>query len=262
MSEDTNKKYKSQPWILFYKVVARSFLMGDNSEAGKARGSNDPAVSSAGEIVFFSGGLTKGNSPWYTNLDVVGQLSYGFEVWQAYLMLHFPSDVGLQSLLEKPVTITDGPMRWGGPGLMLAQAILGFGVLSLDLGQEGQIEFPTHRLPAGGGMPMNSAFIGQPQNGIQIASNVLRLPEPIEMPRTQNFTAKIRLAPEIHKLIGTPDNPGVGGALDQYSLVVPVVPATDPPTDKLVELPMPPYVLELGLVGRRVKQTQYGQTGE
>jgi hypothetical protein len=102
-------------------------------------------------------------------------------------------------------------------------------------------------------------IFGQAQNGLQFAANVLRLPEPIEMPKTQNFTAKIRLAPEVHELIGTPKNPGVGGPLDKYTLIIPGPSEQEP--EVAVELPMIPYALELGLVGRRVKLTQYGQTG-
>ena len=254
--EDNVKKYKSQPWILFYKVVARSFLLGDSSDAGKAVGSNDPAVSNAGEIVFFSGGLTKGANPWYTNMDVSGQLAYGMEVWQAYLAMHFPPDIGVQSLIEKP-NDENLPQRWGAPGLMLAHLLLNFSVLELNLGQELQIEFPTHRLPAGGGIVNFPGMFSMPQNGFQFAQNVLRLPEPIEMVKSQNITAKLRIAPQVHKLIGTPDDPGVGGPLDQYSLVIP-----SGEEQETVTRPMPPYVLELGLVGRRVKMTHYGQTGQ
>ena len=81
----------------------------------------------------------------------------------------------------------------------------------------------------------------------------MKLPEPIEMPRTQNLNAKIRIAPELFALIGTPAAPGVGSPLIDY--VLDVVGDQDP----TVSLPNPPFAIQIGLVGRRVKDSQYGQ---
>lgn len=244
-------KFKAQPWILYDSVVARSFLLGDASANGLAVGSQSPAISRAGEITFFNGGgRNKANMPWYTNLDLSGQLAYGMEVWQIYVMCTFPVMPPVQN---QGFDFTVNP---GVPGpVKLAEAILHYSVLSLDLGQENQIEFPLARFGAGGGLEINGNSVAvRGSNGINSESNVLKLPEPIEMPRTQNLAAKIRIAPEVQPLIGTVAAPGVGAIMSDY-----VYGIDNGETVTDVDLAQVPFQIQLGLVGRRVKYTQYGQ---
>lgn len=243
------KQFKSQPWVLFDTVVARSFLLGDTTN-GLAVGSQTPAISSNGEIVFFAGGgRTTANLPWYTNLDLQGQLSYGFEVWQMYLFLAFPmGPLTLNNDFSEPVAALNLPNV--PPTVRLAEAIVNFGVLEFELGQENQTRWPLHRFGAGGGLHVNATGFANVQNSEQQQGNVLALPEPIEMPRTQNLNVKIRLAAEILALIGTVAAPGVGAALATVDYTIDTVATT---------LTLPPYAIQLGLKGRRIKNTQYGQ---
>ena len=246
--------FKSQPWDLFDTITARSFLMGDTVN-GKAAGSEVPAISANGEIVFFqSSGRTRANMPWYTNLDVPGQLAYGFQVWQISISVIMPAMVGNQSN-NNPGVGDDGVS----PVVRLSEALLNYSVLQLNLGQEDQIEWPTSRFPAGGGLSLavasaDDASFQSVNNGVSMASNVLSLPEPIEMGRTQNLSAKIRLAPEVFPLIGSIAAPGVGLALLPYKYTIP-----QDEVPVVVDLPMPQFAIQLNLKGRRVKQTQYGQ---
>ena len=245
------KQFKSQPWVLFDTVVAKSFLLGDTSANGLAVGTQTPAISAAGEITFFNSGRTQANYPWYTNLDVSGQLAYGFEVWQIYLALLFPAmpDVGNIGYDIAGESVTP-------PGTVkLAEAIVNFGVLQMTLGQEDQMSWPCHRFGAGGGVAGTSSQTSTPTNGAPDGANVLKLPEPIEMPRTQNLSAKIRLASEVQALIGSVAAPGVGQPLSPYAYGIVVTPT-------VVNLPQAPFAIQLGLVGRRVKKTQYGQIPE
>lgn len=247
-------KYKSQPWILFDTIASPSLLLGD--PAGLAIGGQTPAISSNGEITFFqSAGRTSSVTPWYSNLDVPGQLSYGLQVWQIYVNLMFPAMPSLASAGGDPQSTPTASSIAG--TLRLAEAILNFGVLKLNLGQEEQAEWPLSRFAAGGGLAVSIGGSGQGvtsvNNGIPTSSNVLKLPEPIEMGRTQNLSAKIKLAPEVFAMIGTPAAPGVGSPLQPYSFYLN---ATDA---EPVVLPMQPYQIQLGFVGRRVKNTQYGQ---
>lgn len=243
MPEPAPKAFKSQPWILFDNVVSPTFLLGD----GVAAGSQSPAISLAGEIVFFQGGgRTKAQMPWYTNLDISGQLAYGMEVWQIYLHAKFPRITPDQN--NGTPTANPGVA----PTVKLAEAILNFGVLELELGQENQMVWPCTRFGAGGGIvSQNDTAEAGINNGIPEGANVLKLAEPIEMPRTQNMNAKIRLAPEAQTIIGTPTAPGVGNPLLAYSYAIDGV--------GTVTKPQLPFALELGFVGRRVKKTQYGQ---
>jgi hypothetical protein len=245
------KAFKSQPWILYDSVVAFSYLLGDGSASGLAIGSQVPAVSANGEIVFFqASGRTIANTPWYTNFDVQGQLMFGMEVWQIYLAIEFPSMPLQSTYLPNPPEAAP-LLLVPPPTTRLAEAILMHGCLELTLGQENQMTWPLSRFGAGGGLSDNSNATSRPNNMIPAEANVLKLPEPIEMPRTQNIFAKIRLAPQSFGLIGTPAAPGVGaplGPLDE----TPSIAGT-------VQLPMLPYKLQLGLVGRRIKHTQYGQ---
>lgn len=243
------KAFKSQPWVLFDTIAAYSFLMGDPSNDAKAIGSDSPAVSSSGEIVFFqSAGRTRQTMPWFTNQDIPGQLAYGLQVWQVYLRTSFPIMPAVPNLdpnaQQPPIGIP--------PTQRLAEAILQYGVLQLNLGQEEQIEWPLTRFGAGGGLNVVGAAAMAASNSQVQSTNVMKLPEPIEMVRTQNMSAKIRLAPQVFEILGTTVAPGVGAPLAPYNLQI-----DDQPT--IVSRRLPPYSIELGLVGRRVKATQYGQ---
>ncbi len=135
------------------------------------------------------------------------------------------------------------------------EAILNYGVLELNLGQENQTTWPLSRFGAGGGLMVNTAGgVVVAQNSNPDSYNVMKLPEPIQMVRTQNLDAKIRLAPEVFDMIGSPTVLGVGGELGTYGLTT--VGGTEP---TVVQKVQPPYAVQLGLVGRRVKDTQYGQ---
>jgi hypothetical protein len=145
----------------------------------------------------------------------------------------------------------------------LAESILNYSVLQLNLGQEDQIEWPLSRFPAGGGLVVSAATGGgvadaglaATNNGMAQASNVLSLPEPIEMGRTQNLSAKIRLSPDVFAMIGSIAAPGVGAPLSPYlySITLPGNDAID------AVLSMIPMMVQINLKGRRVKNTQYGQ---
>jgi hypothetical protein len=245
------KEFKSQPWVLFDTVVSTSFLLGSTVNA---IGATTPAVTSGGEIQFFNApGRSRSTTPWYTNLDLPGQLSYGFEVWQMYLLFAFPAFPPTQNIGY------DFTLNPGVPGdIKLMEAILNFGVLDMDLGQENQTAWPLTRFGAGGGLAVNSGVVTTVgQSSLQENANVMKLPEPIEMPRTQNLNARIRLAPEVFALIGTPAAPGVGQPLSPYQYGIA---AGETPT--VVSLPQLPFSIQFGLVGRRIKKTQYGQIPE
>lgn len=263
MAEPTQNQspgtFKSQPWVLFDTIASRSFLLGDPN--GLAIGSQVPAINASGEIVFFqSSGRTAANMPWYTNLDLAGQLAYGFQVWQIYLNIMFPTMPNHASTIQDTTAVASvGPIP---TTVRLAEAILNFGVLSMNLGQENQAEWPLSRFGAGGGLALatGGGGTGTEQGGMAMASNslpqsanVMKLPEPIEMGRTQNLSAKIKLAPEVFGLIGTPAAPGVGAPLQDYFMEY----AAPAPT--VVQRVMQPFSIQLGFVGRRVKNTQYGQ---
>lgn len=242
-------EFKSQPWILFDTIVAKSFLLGDTSPAGLAVGSQTPAISRQGEMVFFNGGgRTTAQYPWYTNLDLSGQLAYGLEVWQMYVYFAFPAVTPAQN---NGYDIEANPGI--PPTLKLMEAIMNFGVVDLRLGQENQTRWPLSRFGGGGGIAAsNTAAVVTVNNSIPEKANVLTLPEPIEMPRTQNIDVKISLASEALSMIGDVANPGVGSPLEDY------VYNTDAGT--ALDLPQLPFSVQFGMSGRRVKKTQYGQT--
>lgn len=248
MPETPPGAFKSQPWILFDTVAAESFLLGDTTAAGLAKGSQIPALDSKGEMVFFNGGgRTTATFPWYTNIDLSGQLAYGMEVWQIYLLFSFPAITPNQN------NNTDPAANPGvAPTVKLMESFINYGVLELELGQENQTRWPLSRFGAGGGMVVSDVpSTTVAQNSQQQALNVMKLAEPIEMPRTQNFNAKIRLSNDVLPIIGTPAAPGVGNALGTYDYVI--------DGGDAVNLAQPPYAVQLGFVGRRVKKTQYGQ---
>lgn len=245
------QNFKSQPWVLFDAVCATSFLLGDTTSNGLAIGTSIPAISANGEMIFFNApGRNAASTPWYTNLDQQSTLSYGMEVWQIYVSFAFPTFTPTQNIGY------DLDANAGVPGtIKLMECILNYGVVELQLGQENQAQWPLSRFGAGGGLAVNAgtvAVVGQ--NAMPEAVNVLKLPEPIEMPRTQNLYAKIKLPPQVFAMIGTPTSPGVGQPLSsyQYGTVGGEVPT-------VVNLAQPPFKVEMGLVGRRIKNTQYGQ---
>lgn len=246
---DAPKAFKSQPWILFDDVVANSFLLGDTSADGLAQGTTIPAISANGEMVFFNApGRNAASTPWYTNLDQQSTLSYGFEVWQVYVLFAFPAFPPTQNIGY------DLSANAGVPGtIKLMEAILNYGVLELQLGQENQAMWPLTRFGAGGGLWAGNGLVTTiGQNSVPDGANVMKLPEPIEMPRTQNLYAKIRIPPAVFALIGSPAAPGVGQKLSSYSYGIASTPT-------VVSLAQPPFKVEIGLVGRRIKDTQYGQ---
>ena len=113
------------------------------------------------------------------------------------------------------------------------------------------MSWPVHRFGAGGGMYlMDSIGTQVGQNANPDGSNVLKLPEPVEIARTQNLNAKIRLAPAVLPLIGTNAAPGVGTELDDFDVIT---------SKGEVEIPAPPFTIQVGLIGKRIKKTQYGQ---
>jgi len=233
--------YKGQPWILFDTVAAASFLIGDSSADGVAIGTNTPAISSAGEMIFFNApGRSKANWPTLTNLDVPGQLAYGFEVWAIAIELKMPSAA---------VYDGTGPDQGIPQFQKLAEALMLHSVVDLNLGQEEQSAWPLSAFGNGGGL---WTFGTQAQNSEPELTASLKLPEPIAMGRTQNLSCKIRIAPFMFDLIGrpVPGIPGVGRPAADYGLSN----GEDPPT----LLDQPPFAVQMKLIGRRIKQTQYG----
>lgn len=245
-------QFKGQPWILFDTVVAADFLIGSTVPAV---GATTPAINSNGQMSFFNApGRSNSNTPWYTNLDTPGILSYGMEVWGAFLLFMFPAVTPNQNR-GFDFTINPGVP----PTVKLMEAILNFGVLDLNLGQENQTRFPNTRFGAGGGMWIGSGAAATTivQNGVPEGANVLKFPEPIEMPRTQNLDVKINIAPEARPIIGTPAALGVGASLSPYIYGTAPAEGEDPEvTSSLTQLP---FAVQLGLIGRRIKFTQYGQ---
>lgn len=249
--------FKSQPWTLFDTIASKSFLLGDERTGFTAAGGG-PAITANGEIVFFqSSNRTKATMPWYTNADAPGTLSYGLKVWQVYLIFMFPTwppaaSVGSADATQESIV----------PGtIKLIECILNFGVLQLDLGQETQTEWPCSRFAAGGGLAQTSFLLSQGQNGMPFNQNVMSLPEPIEMPRTQVMNVKIKLAPPAQAMIGNPSalpaSGGVGTPLFPYNYTVVPADGEDPAVINL--LPELPFAIQIGLQGERVKDTQYGQ---
>ena len=83
----------------------------------------------------------------------------------------------------------------------------------------------------------------------------MELAEAIEMARTQNIDAKLRIDPQVLALIGRVAAPGVGSPLQPY-----VYSYLDSEQEvQTVNLPQAPFKVQLGMKGRRVKDTQYGQ---
>lgn len=256
MTDEQLGPFKGQPWIVFDSVVSPSFLIGENRPPFFAIGTDGPAITRAGELIFFSAGRTRAQLPWYTNLDLSGQLSYGFRAWGVYVHFGFPILAERQS--PRPDSGVEFQLNHA---TILASLLINFGVLRLNLGQEEQSDWPLHRFGSGGGV-VTSGFGGGValQNAIPQAANVQKLPEPIEIPRTQNLDAKIRLAPEVFTTIGTNAIPGVGcplGPAPDFGYELDIVGVDG--KGREVELPWAPYLIQVGLIGERIKKTQYGQ---
>lgn len=240
--------YKSQPWLVFDTIASSSFLVGDNSTP--AFGQSTPAISAAGEIDFFqSANRLAASMPWYTNMDKPAQLSYGMEVWAIYLALLFPKVPSTASFGDGASVVSAADLFGPSSVQVLAAAILNFGALTLKLGQEPQCDWSLNKFPAGGGYE-GGAGVDAISNAIPAGANVCRLPEPIEMSNTQNISAKIQLSPEAMATIGNPLAVGAGGPLDPY-----IAQTSGQP----ISVDYPPYAIQFGLVGRRIKDTQYGQ---
>jgi len=244
--------FKGQPWVLYDTVAAWSFLAGDSSDDGLAKGSRNPAVSAKGELAFFQERSRSAVGEAYTNLDQPGQLSYGMEVWGIYFAVMLP------------ITATFATDDGTGNSVYhqmakLAECLLNGAALLVDLGQEEQTAFHALRFGAGGGLQIQgSNTILNVNNGEPFRQHMMVFPEPIEMPRTQNFVATLELSPEALDLIGTVATPGVGIPLPAISFVTTPFGEGTATTVTKRELP---YMAQLGFVGRRVKKTQYGQLG-
>lgn len=231
--------YKGQPWILFDTVASTSFLLGDTDEP--AIGTNAPAINSAGEMIFFNApGRSKANFPWLTNLDVPGQLAYGFEVWAIAIEVKMPLWLQGSNLVAGQQGVPQ-PQK-------LAEAVLQYSVVELNLGQEEQSAWPVTAFGNGGGL---WNFGMTTQNSEPEITCSLKLPEPIEMGRTQNLSCKLKIAPFMFDLIGSAAGAGVGSPLLDYTFTVAGGEAP-------ISLQQAPFGVQMKLIGRRVKQTQYG----
>lgn len=255
--EQDPKKFKTQPWTLFDTIASESFLLGDTDNP--AIGSPDPAINGNGEMVFFASSRTKSQQGQLTNMDKSGELSFGMWVYQIYLILKMPPMLSKadNNAPDYMANMNISPVQ------MLCNALINWSVLSMQLGQENQMWWPTHRFGAGGGLA-DQTLGGMPygistqQNGLQRAENVLKLPEPIAMVKGDPLSAVISIHPIVRALLGTPGAPGVGAPLLPY-VYSPWEGDPPAPPPMPYELPMPPFSIELGLQGKRVKRTQYGQ---
>jgi len=239
-------QFKSQPWFVHDAVVAFSFLLGDDLPATKAIGTAGPAITEDGEMLFFAEGRLQNRLPWYTSLQQQGTLSYGFQCWGMSISLMLPP------VMPTPSSTSPWENTAATSGMaQLANAIVHYGVMLMELGQEQQMSWPVYRFGAAGGVYQGSSTDGANlQNGFPTSANYLGLPEPIDIPRTQPLSAKIRLAVEVRALIGSVTNPGVGSPLGDYTYE----------TEKgALDLKPAPFGVRFTLAGRRIKKTSYGQ---
>lgn len=251
---------KKQPWVIFDTIIARSLLLGDKRhDIGLAEGTQQPAMTAKGEMLFLTAsGRNKANNPEQTNLDVGGQMAYGLELWGVYILLGLPVLPPIQNTGHDP-DLNPGVA----PTIKLAEAIVNAGLFILSVGQEPQLEIPVERVGAGGGLHVTSNIaLNQAQNSRPDAQNFLRLPEPIFFPRTQVLSAKISIDPTFHEMIGSVAAPGVGSPLDPYRFSYWTGLDTPAEEQHNVSLPQNPYLIRVGLVGNRVKETQYGALPE
>ena len=241
-------QFKSQPWIVFDTVASRSYLLGEDRADFRAFGTAGPAITNSGEMLFFSAGRTEPVSPWYTSTELVGQLSYGFEAWQVYVAFNMPP---YPAIAQGAPGVGFSGQR--SPVSALVQTILNFSVLRLQLGQEEQMSWPLIRFGSGGGFYMTgSAGAASVQNGWPQEGNVIALPDPVMIARTQNIDAKILIAPEAHGIIGSNLAPGVGTNLGDIAIELAA-------EQEIATVPELPFATQVGLIGKRVKKTQYGQ---
>ena len=238
-------QFKSQPWQLFDTVVSADWEPGD----GTAIGAATPAISSQGEIVFFqSSGRTRATMPWYCNQDQQGTLSYGLEVWQMFVEFLVPPMPPFQAANVPPTGGVFGPT----PYEQFVAILLQCSELELMLGQEPQCAWHLSRFGAGGGIWANvSNGAISVNSSVPTERNVLKLPEPIEMPRTQNLWAKIRCAPEV-----LPQLEAYGGLIAEQTTQT-----LARGVETTLTFPRALFGVRFGLVGRRIKNTQYGQIG-
>lgn len=247
--------FKSQAWMLYDTVASQSFLIGGvepNLGQVNALGTSGPAVNRQGELNYFDAGRTRNNpGVAYTNMDSNSTLAYGMEVWAIYCTVLFPS---LRSLLDD-----------GGGGLVvpfpravrLAEAIINHAVIAVRLGQEfDQVLAPSHKFGSGGAFVSGSDLVANPINGLPGRQNVMVLPEPIEMPRTQNLSVKQTLSPEAIAFLGNAAAPGVGLSLPPVTTTF----LDGGGNAVAIDVPELPYAVQIGLIGKRIKHTQYGQT--
>jgi len=236
--------FKGQPWVLWDTIASQDFTVG--STANNALGSSSPAIGSDGSMVFFQE-RTKSKWPNLTNLDNIGQLSYGFKCWAIAFEIMFPTFAPEQGLAN------DVGGAGVPPTIKLAEAILNYSVVDTNLGQENQTSWPITAFGNAGAMWVNNSIVGGAQNGAPDIRCAMVLPEPIEMGRTQNFDIKIKVAQFLFGLIGTPAALGVGQPLLPYTLGL-----TGGDTPTSTDLVQPPYGIKCKLIGERIKLTQYG----
>lgn len=247
--------FKGQAWVLYDTVASASYLVGGlepNIGQVNAIGSQNPAINAQGEMGFFDQGRTR-NAPgvFYTNMDLDGQLSYGMEVWAIYLSTMFPTirlwlDDGAGGFLSAFHRTTK-----------LAEAILHYSSMAVRLGQEfDQILAPAHKYGSGGHL-VSSDLVTNPQNSMPSRQSVLVLPEPIEMPRTQNLSVRVNLSAEALTTIGNNAAPGVGLSMANIAETL----VDQGGNNVNIDVRELPYATQVGFIGRRIKRTQYGQVG-
>lgn len=246
--------FKGQPWLLYDTIAASSYLLGGiepNIGQVFAIGTNGPAITQQGTMGFFDQGRTRSNpGVFYTNMDQQATLAYGMEVWAIYLSVMVPTirlweDDGAGGFASVFHRVTK-----------LAEALLHFGAMHVRLGQEfDQILAPNSKF-GGAGHLVSSDLLANPINGLPHRQHTMVLPEPIEMPRTQNLSVEIELAPEAQTLIGTSTAPGVGLSMPRIGETLVDAGGNNVAID-VADLP---YATQVGLIGRRIKHTQYGQT--
>lgn len=242
-------EYKGQPWVVFDTVASVDYSVGS---AVNAYGSNLPAITGQGEMIFFAAGRNRASFPQLTNMDQNGQLSYGFEVHACAIEIQFPSYTAIQSI--DPAFSSAAAVGQAGtvpPTLKLAELLINWSVVELDLGQEEQLAWPLSSFGNAGGLWSSGTSPVVAQNGFPDINCMMSLPEPIEMPRTQNMSAKIRISPIVFPIIGVPTALGVGQPLAPYKLATAVTPTFS-------SLPQPPYAVKFKLIGERIKDAQYG----
>lgn len=256
--------FKGQPWCVFDTVASPDFTVGTTTFA---LGSNQsPAINGQGEMIFFSAGRTKATVPQLTNMDQSSQLAYGFKCYAIGIEFKFPTFTTIQALDPTFVASTTttpatagsvGALGAVAPTVKLLEAILNWSVFSLTLGQEEQTDWPLSSFGSGGGLWQSAYSVANGQNGFPDIGAILKLPEPVEMGRTQVLSAKIKISPQMFSLIGQPGALGVGQPLGPYTLAVSQSGAT-PPVATVVQRTQPPYSVQVKLLGERIKDTQYG----